>query len=590
MQRGPPPLPLPPGFQEELDMRRQRIDGLQPPPADAADAGDVDAPRARAADTAAAAAAAEPRLPQSTKPAGAKARRGPDAADDIAVHAVAAPDAAAPLFEGSDAPSDDGAAARAALGGQSTTWEMGSFVGRQRSIYDSWTMPKRYTLLGLMSFATFLVPFSDTVYLPAMAVIEKDLKTTSTLMASTIAVYMFVVGLSALVWGPFADRYGRRRTLLIASSIFTAVSVACIFSVNIAMLIALRALQGGAVSAMMVSSNAVLADSWEPAQRGKAMGIFMIPTLVGPIAGPLLGGALSQGLGWRSTFAAMAICGGAIFLALLFFMEERIRTAEGDLAASSIQEASHIPEPVFRAPWKPLRYLIEPAIFPHAAVTFLLYASMFSALIVLPNVLAHAPYNLSEAMIGVANVPLGVGCFIVGPFGGRWADAGARRWNSSPAGRMVPGLMSAVLVFPLSMVVYAWTLGLHMHLALPLTASFFMGASICTFFPGVMSYVSILKQHAAAAAGGAVQAMMFICGGVFIQITPPAMAALGLGTWLTLLTGVVLFTSAISALLTWGALRRGSMEQLPVSGGGGAPAPATAAKLADADGAPVLKA
>lgn len=44
--------------------------------------------------------------------------------------------------------------------------------------------------------------------------------------------------------------------------------------------------------------------------------------MIGPIAGPLLGGALSQGLGWRSTFVAMAVCGGAIFLSLLFFMEE----------------------------------------------------------------------------------------------------------------------------------------------------------------------------------------------------------------------------------------------------------------------------
>jgi hypothetical protein len=44
--------------------------------------------------------------------------------------------------------------------------------------------------------------------------------------------------------------------------------------------------------------------------------------VVGPIVGPLLGGGLSQALGWRSTFVAMAICGGAIFLALLFFMEE----------------------------------------------------------------------------------------------------------------------------------------------------------------------------------------------------------------------------------------------------------------------------
>lgn len=111
-----------------------------------------------------------------------------------------------------------------------------------------------------------------------MAVIQKDLNTTATLMASTIAVYMFVVGATCLVWGPFADRYGRRRTLLISSALFTGVSVACLFSVNIAMLIALRALQGAAVSAMMVAANAVLADSWQPAERGKAMGIFMIPT------------------------------------------------------------------------------------------------------------------------------------------------------------------------------------------------------------------------------------------------------------------------------------------------------------------------
>jgi hypothetical protein len=43
-------------------------------------------------------------------------------------------------------------------------------------------------------------------------------------------------------------------------------------------LIAFRALQGAAVSAMMVAANAVLADSWEPSQRGKAMGVFAIPT------------------------------------------------------------------------------------------------------------------------------------------------------------------------------------------------------------------------------------------------------------------------------------------------------------------------
>jgi len=227
-------------------------------------------------------------------------------------------------------------------------------------------------------------------------------------MAATIAVYMFVVGVTALFWGPFCDRWGRRNTLLISCALFTGFSTGCVFvphieskwwlflrahvrsgrTVNtvdcglplqptavcawltiaschplISVLIAFRALQGAAVSALMVAANAVLADSWEPAQRGKAMGVFSIPTrefvlgtgqlprvrssgrwpqqqapesltphghppqssrcaVVGPIVGPLLGGGLSQALGWRSTFASMAVCGAIIFVALLVLMEE----------------------------------------------------------------------------------------------------------------------------------------------------------------------------------------------------------------------------------------------------------------------------
>ena len=104
----------------------------------------------------------------------------------------------------------------------------------------------------------------------------------------------------------------------------------------------------------------------------------------------------------------MAICGGLIFLAWIFFMEEthhhfvlkRIRKSEGDLAAASVREAPDIPKPVFRKPWEPLRYLLEPAIAPHAVVMFLLYSTLFAALIILPNALAAAPYRLSEALIG----------------------------------------------------------------------------------------------------------------------------------------------------------------------------------------------
>jgi hypothetical protein len=188
----------------------------------------------------------------------------------------------------------------------------------------------------------------------------------------------------------------------------------------------------------------------------------------------------------------------------------------------------------------------------------------------------------------VANLPLGIGCFLVGPFGGRWADAGARRWNSSPAGRMVPGTLAAFFLFPPATLAYGWTLDKQLNLAGPLIASFFMGASICAFFPGCMSYVSILKQHAAAAAGGALQSMMFISGGLFIQITPLGIASMGLGPWISLLVGVCLFAATVSAVMTRNAIVSGAAarERLPTVGSPKAAAVASPKAVAPAAAKP----
>ena len=56
--------------------------------------------------------------------------------------------------------------------------------------------------------------------------------------------------------------------------------------------------------------GAVVADVFPPEQRGTASGLFMIPLLVGPIVGPLLGGGLAEAFGWRSTFIFLTVFGG----------------------------------------------------------------------------------------------------------------------------------------------------------------------------------------------------------------------------------------------------------------------------------------
>ncbi|KAI8462481.1 MAG: major facilitator superfamily domain-containing protein, partial [Monoraphidium minutum] len=192
---------------------------------------------------------------------------------------------------------------------------------RTGSIYNVRAARARWGLLGLASLVSMLQPFANTMYMPSLATIRDDLNTTQTLAAASISVYMFALGLGSLLWGPVADRWGRRLTLYCSCVLFLGFTAACAFSRGIAQLIAFRALQGAAISAFGVSAVAIVADVFPPESRGRAMGLATIPVLVGPVIGPMLGGVLSQAFGWRSTFSAMAILGVVILLAVFLFLE-----------------------------------------------------------------------------------------------------------------------------------------------------------------------------------------------------------------------------------------------------------------------------
>jgi predicted MFS family arabinose efflux permease len=81
------------------------------------------------------------------------------------------------------------------------------------SYFDRWSKPMRLRILLTYSCLTLLLPLTDTVYLPSLTIIVSDLHTTSTLVATTISIYAFALGLFPLMWGPLADFLGRKRTL-----------------------------------------------------------------------------------------------------------------------------------------------------------------------------------------------------------------------------------------------------------------------------------------------------------------------------------------------------------------------------------------
>lgn len=397
-------------------------------------------------------------------------------------------------------------------------------VPRDGSVYSMRSTRKRYGLLLLMACAYMMLPLCDTIYLPALVSIQKDLNTDATATAGSVAIYLFLVGVGALLWGPVIDRFGRRPTLWAASAAFVGFSVACYFATNITQLIVFRALQGMAVASYGVGAQAIMADTFPPQERGKAMGLLSIPLLVGPILGPVIGGALSFRFGWRATFAAMAVLGGLLFGLLLAFLEEthhyhtlrRVQQSHPDLASFTFREP--IDKPTLEAPWMPLVHLLDPEIWPAVLATITCFGVMFSSLIVLPARLAAAPYRLNEAQIGAANVPGGLGSFLSSPAGGLLADWASRRWAAHSNGRLLIDAPVALVLFPAGCLMYAWSLSLHHHLAVVLTATFLLGAGLAFIMPATFSLVSITKQRAAAAASGGVSTLMFLSAGLFVLV------------------------------------------------------------------------
>jgi DHA2 family multidrug resistance protein len=102
--------------------------------------------------------------------------------------------------------------------------------------------------------------------------------------------------------GWFARSFGRKRYLLFSLSLFTAASVLCGSSTSLGMLVFFRVLQGIGGGALQPLSMAILLESFPPKEHGIAMAIFGIGAMFGPIAGPLMGGYITDTLSWRWIF------------------------------------------------------------------------------------------------------------------------------------------------------------------------------------------------------------------------------------------------------------------------------------------------
>ncbi len=179
----------------------------------------------------------------------------------------------------------------------------------------------------LLGFLTAIGPASTDMYLPAFPAIETGLHAPAGAAQYTLAAWFAGLAVGQITLGTLADRFGRRRPLIVASALYTATCAACALSPSILALSGWRVLAAIAASAGMVIPRAMVRDLADGHAAAAMLSRLMLVMGAAPILAPTLGGAVLIFADWRWIFWIMTAYGAVSFVLVLALLPETLAPA-----------------------------------------------------------------------------------------------------------------------------------------------------------------------------------------------------------------------------------------------------------------------
>jgi DHA1 family bicyclomycin/chloramphenicol resistance-like MFS transporter len=242
-------------------------------------------------------------------------------------------------------------------------------------------------VLALGGLSTF-GPLSLDLYLPALPRLTADLGTTEALGQASMSVCMIGLAVGQLLVGPFSDRIGRRRPLLVGVALYAVTSLLCAFAPTIEALLVLRLIGGLAGAVGLVVSRAMVRDLYSGDAAARAFALLMVVGGMAPVIAPVLGSQLLRITDWRGLFVALALIGAVLLLAALTQRETLplARRRAGGFADTSRALAGVLRDRTFLVP---------------TLILALVCCGMFVYIAMGSYVLQGAPYALGAQAYGI---------------------------------------------------------------------------------------------------------------------------------------------------------------------------------------------
>ncbi|KAJ9360250.1 hypothetical protein DTO280E4_4472 [Paecilomyces variotii] len=477
---------------------------------------------------------------------------------------------------------------------------------RRRGLFAQFTLlaevenPKTYPrrtkwfITFIVAVAAAAAPMGSSIFFPSLSQVAKDLNSTPTVTNLSIALYMLSMSIFPLWWSSFSEALGRRTIYLVSFVLFAVFNVLSAVSTSIAMLIVFRMLSGGASASVQAVGAGTIADLWEPRERGRAMGIFYLGPLCGPLFAPIIGGALAQHWGWRSTQWFSVIYGGVALLFIFVALPETLVSRktpiveveptvpmERPLSRVSSRQVLHSTTRVLKAlkivildPLKIILYLRFPPVLLTVYYASITFGSLYVLNVSIEDSFGKPPYNFSTIIVGLLYIPNSLGYVTASLFGGKWMDSimqrearKANRYDEKgklvyrPEDRMRENALLGAIIYPGALIWYGWTVERGAFWLVPMIANFFFGIGSMLIFSMATTMLTefMPKKSSSGVALNNFMRNIFSCVGSIVAA--PIINAIGNG-WLFTILGLVAIISSSSLLFmrVFGARWRQKMD------------------------------
>ena len=185
-----------------------------------------------------------------------------------------------------------------------------------------WVSGRRARVLLCASGVSFMIMLDSNIVAVSLPSIARDLNATFADIEWVVSAYVLTFAALLMPSGALSDRFGRRRMLIVGLAIFTLASLLCGLAPSALVLNAARALQGVGAAIELSAALAVLGHEFRGAERAKAFGFWGTVVGVAVAVGPLVGGLITSGFGWRWAFLVNIPVGAALIWLAIDAVEE----------------------------------------------------------------------------------------------------------------------------------------------------------------------------------------------------------------------------------------------------------------------------